>query len=63
MRLLSDRIASFGPTVLDLMMSDISRLSAMSSRLLLVAFSICASRAVLLPDHQLIIVGKSTCVI
>ncbi len=31
MRFFSERIASFEPTVLDLMISDISRLSAMSS--------------------------------
>lgn len=81
MRFLSDRMASLGCTVLDLMMSEISRLRAMSSlraityqsgilifswvavkvwepsyRLLLVAFSICSSRALLAPeDHQPII--------
>jgi hypothetical protein len=31
MRFFSERIASFEPTVLDLIISDISRLSAMSS--------------------------------
>jgi hypothetical protein len=58
MRLLRERIASFGATVLDLITSEISRLRAISSRLLLVAFSICSSRAVLAEDdHQLIILA------
>lgn len=79
MRLLRDRMASFGATVLDLMTSEISRFNAISSlwngqqerdarsggratyKLLLVAFSICSSRAVLAEDdHQLIILGGST---
>lgn len=56
MRLFSDRMASLGWTVLERMTSEISRLRAISSRLLLVAFSICSSRAVLAPeDHQPII--------
>jgi hypothetical protein len=83
MRFLSERMASLGCTVLDLMMSEISRLRAMSSldaeehklvlgavararggagrshRLLLVALSICSSRAVLAPDdhHPIILRG------
>lgn len=80
MRRFSERMASFGATVLDLMTSDISRLSAISSlswrsdrhsdaqgrdwgasyKLLLVAFSICSSRAVLAEDdHQPIMAGES----
>jgi hypothetical protein len=46
-RLFKDRIASFGCTVLDRMTSDISRLSAISSRLDSVALAICSSRALL----------------
>lgn len=53
MRRLSDRIASLGWTVFDRMISEISRFSAMSSRLLDVAFSICWSRTELADeDHQ-----------
>jgi len=78
MRRFSERMASFGATVLERMTSEISRFKAMSSlgrsrqlvrgggsrlaagaatyKLLLVAFSICSSRAVLAEeDHQLII--------
>lgn len=73
MRRFSDLIASRGWTVFERMVSEISRLRAMSSlsrsvrslearergssyRLLLVAFSICSSKAVLAEeDHQLII--------
>lgn len=78
MRFLSDCMAALGATVLDLMTSEISRLSAISSlyvlslarlrhhcnmrrpyRLLLVAFSICSSSAVLAEDdHQLIMLGR-----
>ena len=72
-RLFSDLIASRGWTVFERMVSEISRLRAISSlsrsvrsleaggrvtsyRLLLVAFSICSSKAVLAEeDHQLII--------
>lgn len=79
MRFLSDCMAALGATVLDLMTSEISRLSAISSlyflslarirhhcsrrrpyRLLLVAFSICSSSAVLAEDdHQLIMMGRA----
>lgn len=72
-------MAALGATVLDLMTSEISRLSAISSlyvlslaylhhrcsirrpyRLLLVAFSICSSSAVLAEDdHQLIMMGRA----
>jgi len=52
MRFFSERMASLGCTVLDRMTSEISRLRAMSSRLLLVALSICSSRAVLAPDDH-----------
>lgn len=74
MRFFRDLIASRGWTVFERMVSEISRLRAMSSlsrsvwelssgqsgagtyRLLLVAFSICSSKAVLAEeDHQLII--------
>lgn len=75
MRFLRDRMASLGATLLDLMTSEISRFSAISSlkarslalkkverrrrtphKLLLVALSICSSRAELAEeDHQLII--------
>ncbi len=80
MRFFSERMASFGWTVLDRMTSDISRFRAMFSlqtdvsgcpetdlgtvdrgsyKLLLVAFSICSSRAVLAPeDHQPIMVDS-----
>ena len=51
-------MASLGATVLDRMTSEISRFRAISSKLLLVAFSICSSKAVLAEDdHQLIMVG------
>lgn len=89
MRFLSERIASLGCTVLDLMTSEISRLRAMSSlqgepsqlvkrshvcrggfrsyRLLLVALSICSSRALFAPEpdhHPIILIaaaGKIGC--
>ena len=44
-RFLSDRIASLGCTVFDLIISEISRLVAISSKLEAVALSICSSRA------------------
>jgi len=44
-RFFSDRMASLGCTVLDLIMSEISRLEAISSKLEDVALSICSSRA------------------
>ena len=46
-RLLRDLIASLGCTLLDRMMSEISKLSAMSSKLEDVAFAICSSKALL----------------
>lgn len=44
-RFFSERMASLGCTVFDRIMSEISRLVAMSSKLEAVAFSICSSRA------------------
>lgn len=59
MRRLRDLMASLGATVLDRMISEISRFRAISSKLLLVAFTICSSKAVLAEDdHQLIMVGN-----
>lgn len=56
--LLSDLIASFGWTVFDRMTSEISRLSAMSSRLEDVALSICSSRAELDANQPAIIANS-----
>ena len=51
-RRLSDLIASFGCTVFDRMMSDISKFRAMSSKLEDVARSTCSSSAELLAPNQ-----------
>ena len=52
MRFFSDRMASLGCTVLDRMVSDISRLRAMSSKLEDVARSTCSSSAVFDDENQ-----------
>ena len=53
-------MASFGGTDLERITSEISRLRGMSSRLLLVAFSICRSSSVLAPEdhHPIMLEGK-----
>lgn len=53
--LFNDRMASFGGTVLDRIISEISRLAAMSSKLEVVAFSICSSRAELETNQPAIV--------
>lgn len=58
-RLFSDRMASLGCTVLDLIRSEISRLVAMSSKLDEVAFSICSSRAVVPEENHPAMVRQS----
>jgi hypothetical protein len=49
---LSDRMASLGCTVFDLIRSEISRLVRISSKLDEVAFSICSSRTEVPEENQ-----------
>lgn len=60
MRFLSERIASFEPTVFDRIISDISRLRAMSSSELEVALSICTSNSLGEVNHPAILLGLAS---